>query len=157
MKKLYKIILPPFSAFFIFWVLIKLRPLAKHIGGLPDIGNETLYGLMDYFKLFTPLLFVTALLTQLLIIIPLWRKILSRAHRLMNILIFVCSITTILSAVISYLIWDKATGKVHLMVIFLFMAAVQAVYWLINFSVLYWIDKKEYDSPPATLDTKKEA
>ncbi|MFI5158049.1 MAG: hypothetical protein ACHQF4_04240 [Sphingobacteriales bacterium] len=144
MKKLYKIILPPLAAFFIFWMLIKFRPLAKHIGGLPDIGNETLYGLMDYFKLFTPLLFLTALLTQLLIIVPLWRKILSRAHRLMNILIFVCVVTTLLSGIVSYIIWDKATGSGHLFVIFLFMAAVQAFYWLIDFLVLYWIDRDEF-------------
>jgi hypothetical protein len=157
MKKLLKIILPPLTAFFIFWIFIRFRPLAKHIGGLPDIGNETLYGLMDYFKLFTPLLFLTALLTQLLIIIPLWRKILSKAHHLMHIMSFVCSVTTVLSAIISYVIWDNATGVGHLFVIFLFMAAVQAVYWLINFSVLYWMDKKEYDTPPTLQATKKEA
>lgn len=156
MKYLYKIILPPLAAFFIYWLLIKYGPLAKHIGGLPDIGNETLYGLMDYFKLFAPLLFLTALLTQLLIIIPLWRKILSKAHHLMHIMGFVCSVTTILSAIVSYVIWDKATGISHLFVIFLFMAAVQAVYWLIDFSVLYWIDKKEYNAPPALQATKKQ-
>lgn len=148
MKKLLKIILPPLTAFFIFWILIKFRPLAKHIGGLPDIGNETLYGLMDYFKLFTPLLFITALLTQLLIIVPLWRKILSRAHRLMNIMIFVCAVTTILSAIVSYLIWDRATGTGHLFVIFLFMAAVQAFYWFVDFGVLYWLDRSEFKIPP---------
>jgi len=147
MKKLLKIILPPLTAFFIFWVLIKLRPLAKHIGGLPDIGNETLYGLMDYFKLFTPLLFITALLTQLLIIVPLWRKILSRAHRLMNIMIFVCVVTTILSAIVSYLIWDRATGAGHLFIIFLFMATVQAFYWFVDFGVLYWLDRGEFNIP----------
>jgi|SRR6185312_9860822 len=147
MKKLYKIVLPPLIAFFIFWVLIKFGPIAKHIGGLPDIGNETLYGLMDYFKLFTPLLFFTALLTQLLIIVPLWRKILSRAHRLTNILIFVFAVTTILSGVVSYVIWDKATGAGHLFIIFLFMAAVQAFYWLIDFGVLYWLDKDEFMTP----------
>ncbi|MDB5122292.1 MAG: hypothetical protein JWP94_421 [Mucilaginibacter sp.] len=149
MKKLLRIILPPLAGFVIFAALIKFGPLARHIGGLPDIGNETLYGLMDYFKIFTPLLFLTALLTQLLIIIPLWRKILSRSHRLMNILIFVCIVTTLLSAGISYLIWDSATGTGHLLSIFLFMAGVQAFYWLINFGVLYLIDKKEFNTPAA--------
>ncbi|MDP9048508.1 MAG: hypothetical protein M3N14_10245 [Bacteroidota bacterium] len=149
MKKLLKIFLPPFAGFAIFAALIKFGPLAKHIGGLPDIGNETLYGLMDYFKIFAPLLFLTALLTQLLIIIPLWRKILSRAHRLLNILIFVCSITTILSAGISYVIWDKSTGAGHLISIFLFMSAVQVFYWIVNFGVLYLLDKKEFDMPAA--------
>ncbi len=147
MKKLLKIVLPPLAGFIIFAGLVKFGPLAKHIGGLPDIGNETLYGLMDYFKIFTPLLFLTALLTQLLIIIPLWRKILSRAHRLMNILIFVCVVTTVLSALISYIIWDNATGTGHLISIFLFMAGVQAFYWMINFGVLYWLDKREYNLP----------
>jgi hypothetical protein len=147
MKKLLKILLPPLAGFIIFAALIKFGPLARHIGGLPDIGNETLYGLMDYFKIFSPLLFLTALLTQLLIIMPLWRKILSGAHRMMHILIFVCVTTTILSAGISYLIWDSATGKGHLISIFLFMSAVQAFYWLINFGVLYLIDKKEFDTP----------
>jgi hypothetical protein len=157
MKKLYKIILPPLAAFFTFWVLIKYGPLAKHIGGLPDIGNETLYGLMDYFKLFAPLLFLTALLTQLLIIIPLWRKILSRAHRLMHIVNFVCVVTTILSAIVSYVIWDNTTGAGHLVVFFFFFGGFQAVYWLINFSVLYRIDKKKFVAPPAIQATKKEA
>lgn len=150
MKKLLKIFLPPFAGFVIFAALIKFGPFAKHIGGLPDIGNETLYGLMDYFKIFTPLLFATAVLTQLLIIIPLWRKILSRSHRLMHILMFVCIVTTILSAGISYLIWDSATGAGHLISIFLFMSVVQVFYWLINFGVLYRIDKKEFDAPAET-------
>jgi len=75
----------------------------------------------------------------------------------MHIMSFVCSVTTVLSAIISYVIWDNATGVGHLFVIFLFMAAVQAVYWLINFSVLYWMDKKEYDTPPTLQATKKEA
>lgn len=147
MKTLFQILLPPFAAFLIFALLIKFGPLAKHIGGLPDIGNETLYGLMDYFKTFAPLLFLTALLTQLLIIIPLWRRILKKAHKLTNILIFVCATTTVLSAAVSYVIWDKATGTGHLISIFLFMAGVQVFYWLMNFGVLYLMDRAAFMTP----------
>ena len=102
---------------------------------------------MDYFKIFAPLLFLTALLTQLLIIIPLWRRILKKAHKLTNILIFVCATTTVLSAAVSYVIWDKATGTGHLISIFLFMAGVQVFYWLMNFGVLYLMDRAAFMTP----------
>ena len=148
MKKLLKVILPPFVAFLIFGALIKYAPLAKHIGGLAQIGTETLYGLMSYFKIFTPLLFLTALLTQLLIVIPLWRHILNNHKRLFATITGVCVFVIVLSAAISYIIWDNATGTSHLITIFLFMAGVQVFYWLINFEVLYLLDRKAFIAKP---------
>jgi hypothetical protein len=131
-------------AFLVFATLVKYGPLAKHIGGLAEIGNETLFGLMDYFKIFTPLLFLTALLTQLLIVMPLWRGILNKPHRLWATIIGVCLFTIALSAGVSYVIWDNATGTHHLFIIFLFISGVQVFYWLINFGVLFLIDKKAF-------------
>jgi len=144
MKKLLKVILPPLVAFLIFAALVKYGPVAKHLGGLADIGNETLYGLMDYFKIFGPLLLLTALLTQLLIVLPLWRNVLSSHHRMFVTLLGVCLFTVLLSAAISYIIWDKVTGTSHLGTIFVFMAGVQVFYWVINFGVLYLLDMKAF-------------
>jgi hypothetical protein len=144
MKKLLKVILPPLVAFLIFTSLIKYGPFARHIGGLAQIGNETLYGLMVYFKIFAPLLLLTALLTQLLIIHPLWRKVLNNTKRLFATIIGICLFTVVLSAAISYIIWDPATGEYHLLTIFLFMSGVQVFYWLINFGMLFLLDRKMF-------------
>ena len=152
MKKLLKVILPPLVAFLIFAALVKYGPLAKHIGGLAQIGNETLFGLMSYFKIFGPLLFLTALLTQLLIVMPLWRNVLNNHTRLFITLFGICLFTVLLSAAISYIIWDEATGTSHLVTIFLFMGGVQAFYWIINFVVLYLLDWKAFKAVVAVTD-----
>ena len=144
MKKLLKVILPPLVAFLIFAALVKYGPFAAHLGGLAEIGNETLYGLMDYFKIFTPLLFLTALFTQLLIVLPLWKGVVNFPGRLWPTVFGVCLFTVILSAGVSYIIWDKATGNHHLITIFLFIAGVQIFYWLLNFGVLFLMDKNVF-------------
>ena len=148
MRKLFSIILPPGIAFLLFAIAIKYHPLATHIGGLADIGNETLYGLIGYFKIFTPLLFVTALLTQLLIVLPLWRKV-TTAKRFLGVFGFVCLLTTLLALAVSYLIWDNATGVRHLVRSVLFMDGVQLIYWVIDFGVLFLIHRKRFKTVSA--------
>lgn len=148
MRKLFSIILPPGIAFLLFATAIKYHPLATHIGGLADIGNETLYGLIGYFKIFTPLLFVTALLTQLLIVLPLWKKV-TTAKRFLGVFGIICLLTTLLALSVSYLIWDNATGVRHLVLSVLFMDGVQLIYWVIDFGVLFLIHRKRFKTVSA--------
>ncbi len=148
MKKLLKIVLPPVLLFLIFAWLVYHGPFSKHVKGLGTIGDETAYGLMAYYKIFFPLLLLTALFTQGLIVLPLWRKILNGRQGRVWVFVFVIITCIILAGSIAYLIWDKATGVNHLTGIFFFMAGVQVFYWLVDFLVLFLIDLKEFRHKP---------
>ena len=140
MKKLLKVILPPFVGFSLYFIGIRYSPdyFDLNIG---EIGTGTLTGFMAFYKLALPLLFVIALLTQLLIVIPIWNKVIIKTTSGMiwsfSLIILVC---LLLAASISYLIWDKTTGTGTLIKTFMFMIIVQMVYWVINFITLTIIE-----------------
>ncbi|GAB3930278.1 hypothetical protein [Mucilaginibacter myungsuensis] len=141
-----KVILPPLIAFAVFAILIKYDPFHFSLDGLGDIGNGYSSGLINYYKIFAPFQFVVALLTQYLIILPIWDAIL-RKH-LIAFTVFACMMVVCLLAAsgLSYIIWDPATGNDRLVKITLFMAAVQAIYWAINFLSLAILDWKTLQS-----------
>jgi hypothetical protein len=140
MKKLLKVLLPPFIGFFLYFIAIRY---SSHYFDLTigQIGTGTLMGFMAYYRYALPLLFVVAVLTQLLIVIPIWNSVLlkSAAGRFWAIFsfVFVCFM---MAAALSYPIWDKATGIHHLLMVFLFMSAVQLFYWTINLITLIIIE-----------------
>jgi len=140
MKKLFKIVLPPFIGFSLYFLGVRYSPEYFNLT-IGEIGTGTLAGFMAYYKYTLPLLFVIAILTQVLIIIPIWNSVIMRhtAARLtaLIVLVFVC---IIFAGGISYLIWDKTTGAHFLIRTFLFMTAVQLVYWLINIGMLIIIE-----------------
>jgi len=140
MKKLLKILVPPFVGFSLYFVGVRYSPGYFDLD-LDDIGTGTLAGFMAFYKLALPLLFVIAVLTQLLIIIPIWRGLLKRsaAGRIIT-LILLALVCLLLAAGISYVTWDNTTGEHHLLKVFLFLTAVQWFYWLINFFALYLLE-----------------
>jgi hypothetical protein len=140
MKKLLKILLPPFVGFFIYFIVVRY---SSHYFDLRigQIGAGTLQGFMAYYRYALPLLFTVAVLTQLLIVIPIWDKVLLNPEKkrfwVIFSFVFVC---ILMAAAISYPIWDKATGNYHLLKVFLFMLAVQLLYWAIDFITLVIIE-----------------
>ena len=98
---------------------------------------------MAYFRYFMPLLFIVAILTQLLIVVPVWDRVFLRSNtgKFISLLIL-CLICLLFAAGISYAIWDKASGEWHLIKVFLFMTAVQLIYWFVNLVVVYLLAKK---------------
>jgi hypothetical protein len=142
MKKLFKVILPPFVGFAIYFVAIRYSGLyfTLRIG---EIGQGDLVAFMAYYRYALPLLFLAALLTQLLIVKPIWDsvKVKSTAAKIraVIILIFVCLLFALM---ISYPISDPALGTMYLLKLFGFFTAVQLVYWLINVFILYLLDGK---------------
>lgn len=147
-KYLVKLILPPLFAFWSFAVLIKYSP-SFHQVGMDNLGDDTVYGLISYHKIFAPVQIAIALLTQLLIGIPLWRKIVASrtaAITIFAVLVFICAI---FAFGISYAIWDPTTGRGKLYSTGCFMTAVQLYYWTVDFLILYLLDWKTIHSPKA--------
>jgi len=140
MKKLLKILLPPFAGFSLYFIGVRYNPEYFDLN-IGDIGAGGLAGFMAYYKFTLPLLFTIAVLTQLLIVIPVWNGALNRsAARKWGALISLIFICVLFAGGISYLIWDESTGRHHLIVVFLFMLAVQLVYWFIDLFVLFLLE-----------------
>jgi len=140
MKKLLKILLPPFAGFSLYFIGVRYNPEYFDLN-IGDIGAGGLAGFMAYYKFTLPLLFTIAVLTQLLVVIPVWRGVINRsAVRRWVAFISLILICVLFAGGISYLIWDESTGKHHLIVVFLFMLAVQLVYWFIDLFVLFLLE-----------------
>lgn len=139
-----KFILPPLVAFGVFAFIIKYNPLDYSLAGFSNIGDGSAYGLITYYKVFAPFQFIIALLTQYLIALPLWKRILTHPRSAIGVFIGIILICFVLALAISYMIWDPQTGTRHLAHTTLFMAGVQVFYWLINFAVLFLLDIKKF-------------
>ena len=103
---------------------------------------------MAYFRYFMPLLLVVAVLTQLLIVVPVWDRVFlrSKTGKFVSLLMLYL-VCLLFAAGISYIIWDKQSGVKHLLQECFFMTAVQLVYWTVNLFILYLLTKKPEPSP----------
>jgi hypothetical protein len=141
MKKLIKVILPPFVGFALYFLAIRYSPeyFSLSIG---EIGQGDLVAFMAYYRYALPLLFVIAVLTQLLIVKPIWDRVKIKPTaakiRTTIIVIFIC---LVFAWLISYPISDPALGKMHFYKLFGFFTVVQLLYWLINVFILYLVDR----------------
>ncbi len=141
MRKFLQIVLPPFVGFFIFFTVIRY---SGHYFNLKtdEMGGGDIMSFMSYYRYMLPLLFVVALLTQLLIVVPVWRSVVVRSTTAKIIWLLSLVIICLLFAFgISYIIWDRPDGVEHLIELIEFMTAVQLVYWLINLLVLALLNK----------------
>lgn len=139
-----KFILPPLVAFGVFAAMIKYNPLHYSLADFSNIGDGSAYGLITYYKVFAPFQFIIALLTQYLITLPFWDRILAHPRSAIGVFIGIVLICFVLALAISYMIWDPQTGSRHLEHITLFMTGVQLFYWLINFAVLFLLDIRKF-------------
>jgi hypothetical protein len=142
MRKLLKVILPPLVGFAAYFIAIRYSSVYFTLR-IDEMGEGTITAFMAYFRFFLPLLFTVAILTQLLIVVPVWDKVFlkSNAGKLISLLIL-WLICVLFATGISYTIWDKQTGIKHLVQECFFMTAVQLVYWTVNLFVLYFLTKK---------------
>jgi hypothetical protein len=140
MKKLLKVILPPFIGFSLYFIGIRYSPDYFDLT-IGQIGAGTLAGFMAFYKYALPLLFFIAILTQLLIVMPAWNRVVHRsAGAKIWSVFFLILVCLLFAGGISYLIWDHTTGTGHLVKTFAFMTAVQLIYWAINLCVLSVIE-----------------
>ena len=155
MRKLLKVLLPVLIDFGIFWIVVKYN-MPDHPMKLIEIGNGNLYSLMAYFHLFWPLLLLVGILTQYLIIVPLWdnKAVKSLKSRLI-IGVCIALVCIVFAGSISYIIWDPADGQGPLLSFWWYLSEIQLVYWVVTFIILYLMDRKKFRKaePPEELET----
>lgn len=154
MGKLLKVLLPVLIDFGIFWAVVYTN-LPNHSMRIGEIGNGNLYSLMAYFYLFWGLLLADGILTQYLIIIPLWNRGINKGLNA-RLIIFACiAITCILFAgAISYIIWLPQEGYRPLLTFWRYMIEIQGVYWIVNFAIMYLLDKKKFGKANEPADVE---
>lgn len=147
MRKLFKILLPPFVGFAAFFIAIRYSPHYFTLK-LDEIGAGTLRGFMAYYKYFLPLLFVVGVLTQILIIVPVWNNLIhkSAGTKVLSFSIL-CLLCMGFAIAMAYPMWDSTMGPQHLIRLSLFMAGVQVAYWLMNIVVLYVLSERKVQQP----------
>jgi len=140
MKKLLRFLLPPFAAFAIFFVGIRYSSHYFELK-IDEIGAGDLKSFMAFFRYMLPLLFLVAVLTQLLVIAPMWRAMNRKtvADRI-NVIIDLFFICVLFAFGIAYAIWDPHAGMNRLIKLTGFLSAVQMAYWFINLIILYLIE-----------------
>ncbi|HVW95790.1 MAG TPA: hypothetical protein VHA56_07465 [Mucilaginibacter sp.] len=140
MRKLLKVLLPPFTGFLLFFAGVRYSSVYFDLK-IDEIGMGNLKSFMAFYRYALPLLFMVALLTQLLIVMPVWRKLVKTtlANRI-NIIIDICFVCVVLAFGISYTIWEPETGVNKLVKLTAFMSGVQVIYWSINLWILYLLE-----------------
>jgi len=143
MRKFFKVILPPIIGFAVYFVAIRYSSLYFTLR-IDEIGRGDLVAFMSYYRYALPLLFVIAMLTQLLIVVPIWEGLsykpaVYKATIIID-LFFVCLLFALL---ISYPISDLQADRPHFFKLLGFMTLVQVIYWLINSLILHLLDKKD--------------
>ncbi len=155
MKYLIKLILPPLFAFWCFALFIKFSHFFHHVDGVGSLGEDSVYGLIAYYKVFAPVQIVIALLTQFLIVMPLWRKILVKPKTAITIFLVIFFVCILFATGLAYIIWDPKTPLSRLIDNALFMTSVQMFYWVVDFMLLGIIDFKSFKKTKATHKQKE--
>lgn len=111
------------------------------------MGGGDLINFMSYYRYTLPLLFLDALLTQLLIAVPVWDSVIDRLV-IYKVIALICLIIvcTLFSFGISYIIWDRLDGVQRLMELIGLMTGIQLFYWLINILVLILLNRSKHNS-----------
>jgi hypothetical protein len=140
MKKLLRFLLPPFVGFSAFFVGIRYSSHYFELK-IDEMGLGDLKSFMAFYRYTMPLLFVVAILTQLLVIAPVWRAMKKKkvADRI-NVIIDLCFICVLFAFGIAYIIWDPHAGIGRLIKLTSFLSVVQLAYWFINLIILYLIE-----------------
>ena len=142
MRSLLKVLLPPFVGFVAYFLAVRYSSVYFALR-IDKLGEGTVESFMAYFKYFMPLLFLVAILTQYLIVVPVWNRVFLKSNtgKFISLLIL-CLICVLFAAFISYCIWDRQSHRWHVVKVCAFMTGVQLVYWTVNLVVLYFLTKK---------------
>ena len=141
MTKLLKIFLPPFIGFAVFFLAVRYSTLYFTLR-IDQMGEGTLSSFIAFYKFLLPLLLTDAVLTQLLVVIPVWRFGHGTSAGLKISIVFdLVVVCLVFASGIGYAIWDRADGISNLVKLIVFMTSVQLVYWIINLSTLLLLEE----------------
>lgn len=142
-----RVFFPPFVAFVMFGLIVVLHSFIypMHLG---DMGKGNLHAFMACFYYCWPLYFITALLTQWVIVTSVWDGVKSWRMLGKDIVVMVCAFVCFcFAAGIAYVIWDKQTGRLHLAWLAFIMLMVQLAYWIMNIFVMILFDEGKIRLP----------
>lgn len=131
-----KVFLPPFAAFVVFGILVILKGFITPYN-TGDMGGGDLHGFMACFYYMWPLYFIVALLTQFVIIEPVYTAAYHDSMKArFTAFILVGIISAIAAGGVAYLIWDPAAGTTKLIGFTFMMTVIQLMYWTINLFIM---------------------
>jgi len=137
-----KVFFPPLVGFVVFGIIVLLQSMFFPIT-VGDMSKGNLHAFMACFYYFWPLYFVIALLTQGLIVVPIWRFVETRSAIAKDTaVISVCLLYALIAVGVAYLIWDKQTGYLHFAWLATMMLMIQLIYWIVNFFVMLLLEDK---------------
>jgi hypothetical protein len=137
-----KTFFPPLVGFVAFGIIVLLQSIFYPIH-LGDMGKGNLHAFMACFYYCWPLYFITALLTQGLITIPVWDFVEHRSMLAKDIAVIIMGAMSLLFAAgIAYIIWDKHSGRLHLAWLTTIMLMIQLIYWIINSFIMLLLEGK---------------
>jgi len=142
-----RVFFPPFVAFVVFGIIVVLDSFV-HTMHLGDMGKGTLHAFMACFYYLWPLYFITALLTQWVVITSLWD--IARYWGMLGrdiIVTVCCSACAVFAGSIAYVIWDKTTSELHLVWLAFIMLMIQLAYWIMNIFVMILFDEGKIRLP----------
>ncbi|MEZ2339180.1 hypothetical protein AB6735_26275 [Mucilaginibacter sp. RCC_168] len=154
MRKLLKVILPILIDFGIYWAVVEYN-MPTHPMKLIEIGEGNLYSLMAYFHLFWPLLLAVGILTQYIIVVPLWDNYAIKSFKA-RLIIGGCiaAVCIAFAGGISYIIWDQTEGTAPFYSFWWYMSEIQLFYWVFTFVILFLIDRRRFVKPPAPAEVE---
>ncbi|HTI59449.1 hypothetical protein [Mucilaginibacter sp.] len=136
MRKFLKVLLPPLIGFTVLFIAVRYSS-EYYTLRTDEMGEGTVRSFMAYYRFFWPLLFVVGLLTQFLIIVPVWYKVKIKGIGAKLAAFFIlCFICLLFAFGISYIIWEQRSGYYHLLKLIIFMTSIQIVYWVMNILVM---------------------
>jgi len=151
MRKFLKVLLPPLIGFTALFIAVRYSSEYFTLR-TDEMGEGTLRSFMAYYRYFWPLLFLVGLLTQLVIIVPIWYRIKEKgASAKLFSFLGLCFVCLLFAVGISYIIWEKQSGLHHLYKLCLFMTGVQLIYWIMNILVMSLLNVR-LEQPPVNDD-----
>jgi hypothetical protein len=124
--------MPPLIGFTAFFVAVRYGSQYNSLR-LDEMGEGTLRSFMAYYRYFWPLLFIVGLITQVLIVVPIWYRVKAKAAGPKMLSFFIlCLVCLLFAVVISYIIWEKQSGLHHLIKLCIFMTGIQVIYWMMD-------------------------
>jgi len=132
MRKFLKVFMPPLIGFTAFFLAVRYSSQYYTLR-FDEMGEGTLRSFMAYYRYFGPLLFITGLVTQVLIIVPVWYRVKTKSA-LVKLTSFgvLCFICLLFAVGISYIIWEKQSGLHHLIYLCFLFTGIQVLYWMMN-------------------------
>lgn len=147
MRKFLKVLLPPLIGFTVLFITVRYSS-EYYTLRTDEMGEGTMRSFMAYYRFFWPLLFVVGLLTQIVIVVPVWYRVKEKSIGTKITAFLTLTFICLLFAVgISYVIWEPRSGRHHLLRLCLFMTSVQLCYWVMNILVMSLLNVRLEQQP----------